>query len=782
MRNLLILVFVCTCFFVSAQSFKSLEEMSLQEKVGQLFMSYFWGEEANKEIEELIRDYHVGGVIYYNWSNGLHSPLQVQTLSNSLQKIAIDSGHWPLFISVDQEGGLVGRFKEGFTEFPGNAALSRCQDPSLVQKVAYAMGLEMNAVGVNMNLAPVADVNMNPKNPVIGIRSFGDQVDDVATNVEESVIGFLRGGVIPVLKHFPGHGDVIVDSHKGLPIAEKSVREIEEFDLKPFVKSLGLSPAVMTGHILVPAYDEENCATLSPKIVKKVLRDQLGFHGLVLTDSLVMQGVLDQTQTVEEAAIRSFLAGHEILLIGGRALQNKSGDRGNLDEIKSVLNAFILAVREGRISEDDVNLAVKKILSWKRAMNLSARIERPISLIKEQVYTDFHRRLSTLVAKRSVEFVRGNLPELLSSEDLGIVAPKIIENEVKKALIQAGLEDATTFFYEGLNPLTEDYDKIRSAFFSKGTLLFFSYNSWKFSQQRCLFDKIKEGKKTIVVCVRDPQDDADFLDADLLIRTYSPTYISILTALDWLNARIFSLDISDEEVQEIGKKVWLNESGGREEYLTFWKDGEGFPSMGIGHFIWPQKSYKGTFSQGRFHEVLAFLEKKGAPPPEWLEDKGYSPWESREEFYQEIQSAKMLSLREYLKQTIPLQALYLKKRLDFAMVPLALGLSLKDRQNFINQYFRIADFEGGHFVLLDYLNFKHSGNAKLEKYHGEGWGLLQVLHYMKELDCSLSPIEAFVQSAKEMLIRRVKNSPEENLEIRWVPGWFNRLERYMSKT
>lgn len=295
-----------------------LHQMTLEEKVGQVLMVNFRGEVANEDAQTLIQETHVGGIIYYNWANGLTSPQQVLNLSASLQQLAAI----PLLIAADQEGGKVARLKTGFTIFPGNKALGDTNDPSIAEQAAFAMGQEMRAVGVNMNLAPVVDVNVNPKNPIIGKRAFSDSPEIVTAFGKAAVNGYHKAGMITTLKHFPGHGDVEVDSHTDLPIVNKTMEQLSQVELLPFSKILD-TDAIMTAHILVPALDEENCSTLSKKTLS-YLKDSLGFKGLIIADSLVMEGVLKQCKTVDEAAIRALNAGCDMLILGRKETQQRT--------------------------------------------------------------------------------------------------------------------------------------------------------------------------------------------------------------------------------------------------------------------------------------------------------------------------------------------------------------------------------------------------------------------------------------------------------------------------
>ena len=202
------------------------------------------------------------------------------------------------------------------------------------------MGEEMEACGVNMDLAPVADVNCEPTNPAIGVRSFGDDVFKVTSCAWSMLKGFSQGGVIPVLKHFPGYGDVKVDPHYGLPKVDKSRQELDRVELFPFRALCQDADVIMTAHILVPALDPKNCATISYPIVTGLLRNEMGFKGVVITDSMVMQGVIDACDgDVDTACLRAFEAGSDIILLGGKDLQRQETEL-TLSDISRIIKLF----------------------------------------------------------------------------------------------------------------------------------------------------------------------------------------------------------------------------------------------------------------------------------------------------------------------------------------------------------------------------------------------------------------------------------------------------------
>jgi beta-N-acetylhexosaminidase len=355
------LLFSLSCF-----ASHSLEQMTLEEKVGQLLLVHFNGEEANEEAKTLIQEVQVGGIIYYNWANGLHSPQQVSCLSRGLQELAKQKRYpIPLLIAVDQEGGRVTRLREGFTVSPDNGALGKSADPSLAEHSAFVRGQELRAVGINLNLAPVVDVNSNPNNPIIGSRSFGDSAEVVIAFARRALEGYRRAGVLTCLKHFPGHGDVEVDSHADLPVVNKSKEQLDIVELLPFAALAGQADTIMTAHIIVPALDSLNCATLSKNILK-ILREETGFQGVIVSDSLVMEGLLKNCASVEDAAVKALEAGCDLLILGGKQLV---GAHQNLEltvaDVQRIHHTIVEAVKSGRIAKDRVDQAVQRILTLK---------------------------------------------------------------------------------------------------------------------------------------------------------------------------------------------------------------------------------------------------------------------------------------------------------------------------------------------------------------------------------------------------------------------------------
>jgi beta-N-acetylhexosaminidase len=362
----LILTTVFTCKIEIQAKMPSLDSLSLEEKIGQMLFVHFYGTSLNEEAHQLIEQIHVGGFIYYNWSNPFKTRQEVKALNSSLQKQAKNSHHdIPLFIAVDQEGGLVIRLKEGFTLFPSQQDIATNYTPDYALASAYITGQELLAVGVNTNFSPVVDVNNNPFNPVIGSRAFSHNPLTVTAFAKEALLGYRAAGILATLKHFPGHGDVTVDSHIALPVVDKSLEELGSCELYPYKELHSYADMIMTAHLLIPSLDQTHCATLSKSILQGLLRESLGFNGLIISDSLIMDGLIKQTHSIEEAAILAIEAGCNMLILGGKLLHKQCDNELTVQDVKKIHQTLINAVITGRLSEQLVDYSVQKILEIK---------------------------------------------------------------------------------------------------------------------------------------------------------------------------------------------------------------------------------------------------------------------------------------------------------------------------------------------------------------------------------------------------------------------------------
>jgi beta-N-acetylhexosaminidase len=320
-------------------------DLTSREKIGQLFMVGFMGSAVTPELASFIKEYKPGGVILF--SRNLESVEQIVELTNKLQRASSKS---PLLISIDQEGGRVSRLPKGFTIFPPCELLGRCHSSELAYAAAATIAKELKAVGINMNMAPVLDVSSNPDNPVIGDRAFSSVPGEVGDMALVTAAGLQDNKVVACGKHFPGHGDTNADSHKELPVVEVSRERLEAIELPPFRRAAaGGVATMMTAHVLYKGLDDQLPATLSPAIITHLLREEMHYDGVVLTDDLEMHAIVDH-YGVGDAAVRAILAGCDVLLIC------KERDR----EI-AAFEAVEKAVASGIIDGERLNQSVARI-------------------------------------------------------------------------------------------------------------------------------------------------------------------------------------------------------------------------------------------------------------------------------------------------------------------------------------------------------------------------------------------------------------------------------------
>jgi beta-N-acetylhexosaminidase len=331
--------------------------LSLGEKIGQLFMVGFEGTEVTSELAAWMATYSWGGVIIF--ARNVESPAQLRALTEGLQGGEGTRSHHPLLIAVDQEGGRVARLKSPFTTFPSAAQVGQMGSEQLAFGVGQAIATELRAVGINMDMVPVLDVRTNPANRVIGDRAFSADPGCVARLGRAFMCGMHAAGVLAVGKHFPGHGDTWLDSHLALPISERTVAQLDACELLPFRAAIaaGLA-AIMTAHVICTAWDPHHPATLSWPILTGILRAEMGFTGVIISDDLGMAAV-SQTVPWEEVPLRALRAGVDLLLIcHHRQRQEQAYAR------------VLCAVQRGELPETLVDGAVARV------HRLKARLHR----------------------------------------------------------------------------------------------------------------------------------------------------------------------------------------------------------------------------------------------------------------------------------------------------------------------------------------------------------------------------------------------------------------------
>ncbi len=329
--------------------------MMSRDTIGQLLMVGFQGTELSPAWLDWLEECRPGGVILF--SRNMVAPEQVARLTNALHAHVPTA---PLLIAIDEEGGRVSRLPQGFTTFPAASRIAAYRSRDVAYDVAVVTAQELRAVGINMNLAPVLDVNSNPANPIIGDRAYGAHPDQVCTYGMATMQGLADNGIIPCGKHFPGHGDTLTDSHHVLPVVEADRTRLDTVELEPFRLAIrqGL-PAIMTAHVRYPALDGEAPATLSQPILTDLLRNRLGFQGVTLTDDMEMHAILDH-QSVGEASVQALRAGADMIVICHQQERQQEAvaaieqalERGELSwERLTASVARIRALKEERLAE-----------------------------------------------------------------------------------------------------------------------------------------------------------------------------------------------------------------------------------------------------------------------------------------------------------------------------------------------------------------------------------------------------------------------------------------------
>ncbi len=341
------------------------ESMTLEEKVGQLVIVGVDGYENDEHSKQLMEKYHVGGFILFK--KNIQDSNQLLNLLNSLKETNAASNKVPMLLSVDEEGGRVSRLPDEFKKFPSNKVIGRKDDGALSYQIGSILGKELGSFGFNMDFAPVLDINSNPKNPVIGDRSFGTTAGLVSRLGMETMKGIRAENVISVVKHFPGHGDTSVDSHVGLPRVNHDLKRLESFELVPFKAAIeNNADAIMIAHILLPKLDPENPASFSKAVITGLLRTGMNFDGVVITDDFTM-GAIVKNYDMGGAAVKSIQAGADIVLVCH-----------GFDKQETVIKALLAAVKSGQISTGRLEESVYRVLELKQRYSLDNAPDGPV--------------------------------------------------------------------------------------------------------------------------------------------------------------------------------------------------------------------------------------------------------------------------------------------------------------------------------------------------------------------------------------------------------------------
>ncbi len=356
----------------------------LRSHAGQFVFAGFAGPTISTELRALVREFDLGGAVLFK--RNVEEPGQVAELTHELRGLS----ETPLWVAVDQEGGRVARLRAPFTEFPPVATLGRAGDRHLASLFAKALATELRAVGVTFDFAPVLDVGTNVSNPVIGDRALSADAG-VVSEYGRIIIDALQAEQIAACaKHFPGHGDTSVDSHLDLPVVEHSPDRLAAVELRPFREAIAAGVAsVMVGHLLVPCFDDQRASSLSPAIVGGLLRADLGFDGLVVTDDFVEMKAITDRDTIEVAAVQAVRAGCDVVLVCG----------SDHDQHARVIEALIRAAEQGELSTATLDDARARQRRTKRRF-LSGPAPRPLSggALRQMIGTTEHAAVAEAMA------------------------------------------------------------------------------------------------------------------------------------------------------------------------------------------------------------------------------------------------------------------------------------------------------------------------------------------------------------------------------------------------
>ncbi|MGW0764114.1 glycoside hydrolase family 3 protein [Streptomyces sp. NPDC002676] len=531
-----------------------ISRMTLEEKVGQLFVMRVYGHSATapdqadidanlKELgvrtaAELIAKYRVGGIIYFSWAHNTRDPHQIADLSNGIQRASLEQPRGlPVLITTDQEHGIVCRVGKPATLFPGAMAMGAGGSRSDARTLGRISGAELRAMGINQDYSPDADVNVNPANPVIGVRSFGADPAAVAELVAAEVKGYQASRVAATAKHFPGHGDTAVDSHTGFPVITHSRELWEKLDAVPFRAAIEAGiDSVMTAHIQFPALDDSgDPATLSHPILTGILRGELGYDGVVVTDSLGMEGVRTKYGD-DRVPVLALKAGVDQLL--------------NPPSIDVAWHAVLKAVQSGELTEARLDESILRILRLKTRLGL---LEQPYvsqAGVDRTVGTEEHLETADRIAERTTTLLvneggilpldRRTAPRILvvgadPASPSGTTGPPT--GVLAAALTELGF--TATALSTGTAPSAATIDKAVTAARDADAVVVGTYNVTAGSAQKTLVQQLlATGRPVVAIAVRNPYDVAQLTAVKGYLASYSWTDTELRAAARVIAGRV----------------------------------------------------------------------------------------------------------------------------------------------------------------------------------------------------------------------------------------------------
>ena len=569
-----------------------INDLTIDEKIGQILMFGFDALEINDHAINMIKNYHVGNVILF--TRNVKSVKQLFELNQNLQKLALSTIGIPLLISIDQEGGMVTRIKNEATFFPGAMTIATTKDVNMAYLSGKYMGEELVKLGINMNLAPSLDVNNNPLNPVIGVRSYSDNPKIVSDFGLKTIEG-LQENVIATAKHFPGHGDTQVDSHLELPKIDFDKERLDRIELYPFKKAIknGVK-AIMSSHINFPAYTEDNLpTTLSKKCLTGLLREELEFEGLIITDCMEMKAI-QHNYTTELGALMAINAGANLVCVS----HTEDLQIGAVNKIKE-------AVDSGRLSVELINERVARVLSYKEDLDISV-IDNLLEDVTPYIGSKKHKDLAYNIVRSGATIKKGK-PFVKKEKTLLIAVTPTVTSIADE---DDGYEDIVTSVKKNLvgfdtisisaRPSIEEINVSIESSVRYDQVIVCSYNANIYTSQLVLINELSKLKLELnVIAMRNPYDLLYTHSIENYVCFYEYTPNSIEALMEYLKG---DLKLKEDIILETNEYIIGIDGGGTKTHgALFDLDGNMVKKV---HFGFSNFSVDESVSQGNIYKAI----------------------------------------------------------------------------------------------------------------------------------------------------------------------------------
>lgn len=464
----------------------------LKIMIGQHFVGGFAGTALSEEFRRLIKEYKIGNVVLFR--HNVESKEQLTILCEEIQNLVKKETGYPAFITIDQEGGVVTRLSEDFCNVPEGMALSAAENPEYVKTCAQITARQLKSCGVNFNLAPVLDINNNSQNPVIGVRSYGDTPQAVIEASEAAIDGYAEEKMICCGKHFPGHGNTEVDSHLGLPVIDKTLEELKQFELLPFQCAIrnGI-PAIMTGHILFPAIEKEKIpATMSRTIITDILKKELEFQGLIMSDCMEMNAIKKYYGSAQ-GTVGALKAGVDLICISHSA-----------EVAEECMQEVYRALERGELSAEELEESTAKILAYKEKYRIEGRCDDYDDAVDKKIEREIRKK--TIVHACGEFYELGNSPIFIGCDNYCVTQvsnPQEERSVVRYLSERIGGKGIVT----DINPTEQEIAQVAKQIKGYDSIVLCTYNMHLMPGQRRMLKVLSElHVPMLVVAMRNPYD------------------------------------------------------------------------------------------------------------------------------------------------------------------------------------------------------------------------------------------------------------------------------------